>query len=741
MLENLIVSTVLLLLFLAIRKILDGRISAKLQYGIWLVVAVRLLLAWMPLPGSSVSIMNLVPLVQEAVQDSGQRLSVEKSTETEKVISGQEPESVASQEENTVSQNVGLQQTQTGLDQDQDSEPESSDIGNGSAVFVRDHLIDIVYGTGVGIVLLWFVVKNFRFWYGIRRRRILYTGDLPDVSLPGRLYILEHLKSPFLFGKNIYVSPEMIRDPQQLYHILLHETCHWRQGDSLWSVLRNACLAMYWYHPLVWYGARLSVVDAELACDERVLQILGDESRVGYGETLLGLIREQADFLGVTSISTQMSGSKRETEKRLERIVEMRRKTRGRILFLAVSTIVLCIITLPGKQSQVDIVANAEWEKAEQEGFPEGFPCIVVDEQGNITGTKQGELLTKVYLNYFALDAHMGTEYQNYQILADAFSQCKNLKTLILPYQNSQKFTDVIDYIDPDAFRGCSQDLTVYCEKNSYVWIRLHELGITVKEYNDDNWRLLGENTAALERLQDRLDTGVDGEEYTGVLTDQEMIRFYGEPFFFMSESGRILSDTCDSLAAWVSDTKHIYLPADAQTLNGTFANFLMSGMSITIPRNVTEIGDWSFMASELSEIRFEEGSKLQTIGLEGFSNAKITEIQLPEGLQAIETRAFSQCYDLREVTIPASVRSIGEGCFGLCTSLERVVILNPDITLGKGAFPTEILNPDLGEDEIDMEDLDSNFIPNNRLTIVCHKGSNAEKYALENKVQVEYLE
>ena len=39
------------------------------------------------------------------------------------------------------------------------------------------------------------------------------------------------------------------------------------------------------------------------------------------------------------------------------------------------------------------------------------------------------------------------------------------------------------------------------------------------------------------------------------------------------------------------------------------------------------------------------------------------------------------------------------------------------------------------------MEDLDSNFISNNRLTIVCHPGSNAEKYAKEHGLQVEYLE
>ena len=90
---------------------------------------------------------------------------------------------------------------------------------------------------------------------------------------------------------------------------------------------------------------------------------------------------------------------------------------------------------------------------------------------------------------------------------------------------------------------------------------------------------------------------------------------------------------------------------------------------------------------------------------------------------------------------IPESVRTIGSGCFSLCDSLERVVILNPNTTLGEDVFDDEILNPELGEEDIDLDNLDSNFIPNNRLTIVCHKGSNAERYAMEHELQVEYLE
>ncbi|MDE6852211.1 MAG: leucine-rich repeat protein [Lachnospiraceae bacterium] len=735
MMETLIISTILLLFFICLRRMLDGKIPARLQYGILLFIVVRLLLTWIPLPGSNVSIMNLVPVVQDFLYENQ-----DKTGESDRYLgqgaSGSQAngelvqESVLSQND-TLSQDSEQQQMKTGSQSGEKQQVGSKAFqrGNGSAAALFS-IVYKIYGIGAGIVLLWMTAKNFRFWAGLRRRRILYEGELPVAALPGRLYLIEQLKSPFLFGRHIYVSPEMIGDPQKLRHILVHETCHWKQGDGVWSILRCLCLAVYWYHPLVWYGVHLSIVDAELACDERAVRILGEENGFRYGETLLDLIRNQEGFLECTCVSTQMSGSKQETKKRLERIVERRKQTRGRILFLVVSMLLLCLVTLPGKQIQSNGVAEKEWQRVEQEGFP----CIVVDEQGNIVGTRRGELLRKVVLDYLACDGNTGLDYRNYQIQADAFSACPNLKTLILPDQNRSLY--VIDYIDPDAFRGCSEDLVVYCDKGSYAWARLQELGITVKEIMEEDWQLLGEDPDALKRIQEKIDSGENDAE----LTEKEMRQFYGEPFFMMTESGQLFHSICESLTWYVMENREIYFPTDAHTLAGIFPQYLMN-QQITIPKNIVVIGDSSFLCCQLPEIAFEEGSRLQTIGGNAFTQNQFTEIQLPEGLLEIGNNAFSDCSNLIEITIPESVHTIGSRCFRLCGSLERVVILNPDISIGEDVFDDEIIDPKLGEDEIDMEDLDSNFIPNDRLTIVCHQGSNAEKYAREHGLQVEYLE
>ena len=67
MTEILVSSTVLILALAALRLLLRGRISPRLQYALWLLVALRLLLPG-TLVKSPVSVMNAVPDVSAAVQ-------------------------------------------------------------------------------------------------------------------------------------------------------------------------------------------------------------------------------------------------------------------------------------------------------------------------------------------------------------------------------------------------------------------------------------------------------------------------------------------------------------------------------------------------------------------------------------------------------------------------------------------------------------------------------------------------
>ena len=67
MTEVLVSSTVLILALAALRLLLRGRINPRLQYALWLLAALRLLLP-VPLVNSPVSVMNAAADVPAAVQ-------------------------------------------------------------------------------------------------------------------------------------------------------------------------------------------------------------------------------------------------------------------------------------------------------------------------------------------------------------------------------------------------------------------------------------------------------------------------------------------------------------------------------------------------------------------------------------------------------------------------------------------------------------------------------------------------
>ena len=93
---------------------------------------------------------------------------------------------------------------------------------------------------------------------------------------------------------------------------------------------------------------------------------------------------------------------------------------------------------------------------------------------------------------------------------------------------------------------------------------------------------------------------------------------------------------------------------------------------SFEVPAQVTTIGENAFdKVQNLTNITFEDGSKLTTIEDAAFRLTKITEMNLPDGVTTIGDRAFADSR-IRSIKIPASVVSIGKLAFFL-SSVENV--------------------------------------------------------------------
>ncbi|MCD7713903.1 MAG: leucine-rich repeat domain-containing protein [Prevotella sp.] len=125
-------------------------------------------------------------------------------------------------------------------------------------------------------------------------------------------------------------------------------------------------------------------------------------------------------------------------------------------------------------------------------------------------------------------------------------------------------------------------------------------------------------------------------------------------------------------------------------TAIGDYA-FYNSGLtSLTLPGNVTTIGDWSFAScNALTSLTFNDG--LTSMGERAFSTCiSLTSIgTLPATLNTISKHAFSFCYALTTVTIPGTVETIGESAFTQCTALETLTLAEGVKTIESAAFQT----------------------------------------------------
>ena len=75
------------------------------------------------------------------------------------------------------------------------------------------------------------------------------------------------------------------------------------------------------------------------------------------------------------------------------------------------------------------------------------------------------------------------------------------------------------------------------------------------------------------------------------------------------------------------------------------------------------------------------------TIAKSAFNRYDITSVELPEGLERIEDRAFLWCDGLSHVDLPESLTHIGVAAFGKCMSLHSISIPESVAFIGDAAF------------------------------------------------------
>lgn len=108
------------------------------------------------------------------------------------------------------------------------------------------------------------------------------------VRLKNNIYQSENVDSPFVLGivkPRIYLPFRM--GGENLAHVIAHEEAHIRRKDHWWKPMGFVLLAIHWFNPLMWVGYILLCRDIELACDEKVIKEMDNETKADYMQALV----------------------------------------------------------------------------------------------------------------------------------------------------------------------------------------------------------------------------------------------------------------------------------------------------------------------------------------------------------------------------------------------------------------------------------------------------------------------
>ena len=348
--EILLTSSALILALLALRQLFRRTVSRRMQYALWLLVLVRLLV---PVNVGTLAhnVLSAAEPVQAVVEERLDTpvLYVQDGTERRpaQLLPGKESQGEPLSPPSDAAQSAPADEYYT--------------VTPTYRTVTLSEALTYVWYAGMLIVGAWFLFTNLRFARALRKARTPYRVE--GCRYP--VYLVSALPSPCLFGvlrPAVYLNEKALQSPDALRFVLAHEQTHARHLDPLWSLLRGVCLTVYWFDPLVWLAAVLSREDGELACDEGTLRALGADERAAYGKTLLALVpvcdKPQNPLLGATT----MTSGKRSLKERVTCIAE-NRQAKAVAVFAAVAlAAAVCAVSFTGSSRPLSEVCGEFWD-------------------------------------------------------------------------------------------------------------------------------------------------------------------------------------------------------------------------------------------------------------------------------------------------------------------------------------------------------------------------------------------
>ena len=450
---------------LLFRFIFKNRISSKLQYLMWWLLILRLLMPVTPDIGLHFNLQDM--LLKQAHQ---------AELPTPAPVLDVAPASVPNTQSSYESVAPAVQ-PDTDLAPSQHVNPAKSTDWY-SIVFV-------VWLLGAIGFLGWLIFVKLRYYESLQHlmaggpREVyeLYDRCCKELGVkPLPLWIVNKSMSPGIafFGEPVLLVPlSLCNDESRLRFALLHELTHKKRGDHYMTLLLNILRAVYWFDPVVHFAFSELRADMESACDSDVLAYIGHEQKRGYLTVILDMFSYDTEpILGMSQIR-----SKRMAKRRMKgAFMKSRTSPAFRAITLCIALIMslCCFTTACQSAPEKDTPGMA----AEQTADPSPKPTLIPDPSAqepeaaaatyafDRTDPKQAvaEFLTR-YLDDmahgnddFGFDSSNNTMYDGLLQLQGNFESHKNIALL----RQWISFTQVLrETTVPAMDRGKFQNLEV----------------------------------------------------------------------------------------------------------------------------------------------------------------------------------------------------------------------------------------------------------------------------------------
>lgn len=245
--------------------------------------------------------------------------------------------------------------------------------------------VSYVWISGMIILVLYSLIK----WICLRKK------VMTAIELTKQVWICDGIVTPFILGvfrPKIYLPSSL--EKEQMKMVIRHESAHLDRDDHWLKIIGFFIVIIHWFNPLVWLSYQKMGEDIELACDEKVIRDIDNQSRKKYMQVLLEVSQVKTVFF-----NSPLAFGEVGVKKRIRSMIQYKKMN---IWAMTVSILIwmvcmLCFMTNPKKEMipKADLSIMTKREKMiyeeikEKEDFCE---CYLVD----ITGDGENELLSVV---------------------------------------------------------------------------------------------------------------------------------------------------------------------------------------------------------------------------------------------------------------------------------------------------------------------------------------------------------